>query len=162
MKGQGPALAFVLSTLSASACSSPVDLKQAVQATDVTSGWFDAGVVGGKNKLVPTVTFRLKKAADADVPPLALNVVLKREGDTETDHWDDIYVQRVDFVDGVQTAPITVRSETGYTGDPPQSRLEMLRHSGFRDMDAQIFAKASSSQWIELHRLRIARQLLTQ
>jgi hypothetical protein len=160
MTATARALAFCLAALALSACSPPVDLKQAIQVTDVTSGWFDAGIVDGKNKLVPTITFRLKKAADVDVPTLAINVVYKKDG--ETDHWDDVYVQRVDFVDGTATLPITVRSETGYTGDPPQSRAEMLKHAQFRDMDAQIFVKASSSQWIELHRLRLARQLLTQ
>ena len=38
----------------------------------------------------------------------------------------------------------------------------MLEHSQFRDMEVQIFAKQSSAQWVELHRARIARQLLTQ
>jgi hypothetical protein len=37
----------------------------------------------------------------------------------------------------------------------------MLKNSQFRDMEAQIFAKQSSSQWVELHRLKIPRQLLT-
>jgi hypothetical protein len=37
----------------------------------------------------------------------------------------------------------------------------MLANSQFRDMDVQIFAKQSSSQWVELQRLRIARQLVT-
>jgi hypothetical protein len=159
---KGAALAFVscLSAVAVSACSKPVDLKQALQITDVKGGWFDAGIVDAKNKLVPSVTFRLKKTGDIDIPALSLNVVFKRDGDT--DHWDDVYVQRVDFIDGSQTAPITVRSETGYTGDPPQTRAEMLKNSQFRDMEAQIFAKQSSSQWTELQRVRIPRQLLTQ
>jgi hypothetical protein len=148
------------SALLAAGCAPAVDLKQAIQVTDVSSGWFDAGIVGGKNKLVPSVTFRLKKSADTSVPALSLNVVFKAEGDTED--WDDFFVQRVDFIDGVQTAPITVRPEKGYTGDPPQSRLDMLKNSLFRDLNAQIFAKQSSSQWTELHRTKIARQLLTQ
>ena len=63
---------------------------------------------------------------------------------------------------GDATAPITVRSQYGYTGDPPQTRADMLKNSQFRDMEAQIFAKQSSSQWIELHEVKIVRQLLTQ
>ena len=70
-------------------------------------------------------------------------------------------MQRVDF-QGQETQPVTVRTKWGYTADPPQTRAEMLKHSQFRDMDVQIFAKQSSSQWVELHRVRIARQLLTQ
>jgi hypothetical protein len=152
------ALAFSLLCCALPACSKPVDLKQSVQAVDVSSGWFDAGIQEGKNKLVPSVTFRLKKNADADLSSLSLNLVFTAEGDTE--HFDDVFVQRVPF-NGNETEPITVRSKFGYTGDPPQSRADMLKNSEFRDMNVQIFAKQSSSQWVELHRLKIPRLLLT-
>lgn len=142
------------------ACTKPVDLKQSLQVNDVSSGWFDAGIVNGKNKLVPSVTFRLKNTTTSDISSMSLNVVFIKDG--ETDHWDDVFVQRIVFGADGQTEPITVRTETGYTGDPPQTRAEMLQHTDFRDMDVQIFGKQGGSQWIELHRARIARQLLTQ
>lgn len=147
-------VAFVLN-----ACGPAVDLKQALQVTDVSSGWFDAGIVDGKNKLVPSVTFKLKNSSTAKLSSVSLNLTFTFAGDQ--DHTDDVFVQRVDF-QGQETQPITVRTKWGYTGDPPQSRADMLKHSQFRDMDAQIFAKQSSSQWVELQRVRIARQLLTQ
>src|SRR6185436_19860490 len=128
----------------------PVDLKQAIQVSDLATGWYDAGIVDGKNKLVPSVTFRLKKPADANVS-LSLNVVFKEDGATED--WDDVFVQQVKFADGSQTSPLTVRPEKGYTGDPPQSRSDMLNNSRFRDLTAQIFAKQNSTQWIELQRV---------
>ena len=78
-----------------------------------------------------------------------------------TDHIDDVYVQSVAF-EGDETKPMTVRTQWGYTGDPPQTRAEMLQNSHFQDMEVQIFAKQSSSQWVELQRVPIARQLLTQ
>jgi hypothetical protein len=71
-------------------------------------------------------------------------------------------VQRVEWVNQTETAPITVRSKFGFTADPPQSRLEMLKHSQFRDSTVQIFAKLGSSQWVELQSVKVARQLLTQ
>ena len=52
---------LLAAALSSGACGKPVDLKQAVQVADASSGWFDAGVQNGKNKLVPSVTFKLKK-----------------------------------------------------------------------------------------------------
>lgn len=151
------AIALAASVLPA--CSPAVDLKSAVQVTDPTSGWFDAGVVEGKNKLVPTLTFKLKKNADVNLSSVALNLPFTFVGDK--DHTDDVYVQRVDF-EGQQTQPITVRTKWGFTGDPPQTRAEMLTNSHFRDLDVQIFAKQSSSQWVELQRVRIERRLLTQ
>src|SRR6185436_12537442 len=148
-----------LVVLLAAGCGKPVDLKQAIQVSDLATGWYDAGIVDGKNKLVPSVSFRLKKPADASVS-LSLNVVFKADGAAED--WDDVFVQRVEFVDGSQTAPLVVRPEKGYTGEPPQSRSEMLQNSQFRDLNVQIFAKQSSTQWIELQQVKIARQLLTQ
>ena len=156
-----PATLFVSALLASavSACGKPIDLKQAAQITDVSTGWFDAGVQNGQNKLVPSVTFRIRKSPGVELSALALNVVFRVVG--EQDHRDDVFVQRVDF-QGDATAPITVRSQFGYTGDPPQTRAEMLKNSHFQDMEAQIFAKQSSSQWVELHTVKLDRQLLTQ
>jgi hypothetical protein len=139
-------------------CGAPVDLKQAVQVIDVSTGWFDAGIVEGKNKLVPSVTFKLKQTADAKLTSISLNVSFVFVKDTDPN--DDVFVQNIPFA-GAETAPLTVRSKVGFTADPPQTRAEMLKHGEFRDMDARIFAKQSSSQWVELQRVRIDRQLLT-
>lgn len=151
--------AFTVLAALASACGKPVDLKQTLQVTDVSSGWFDAGIQNGKNKLVPSVTFKLKKNSDVSLSSVSLNVAFMFVG--SQDHADDVYVQSVPF-DGTETKPVVVRTQWGYTGDPPQTRAEMLKNSQFRDMEASIFAKQSSSQWVELQRVSITRQLLTQ
>jgi hypothetical protein len=140
------------------ACGPPLDLKQALEVTDVSSGWFDAGIVDGKNKLVPSVTFRLKKKSDVSLSSVSLNLVFKQVGGEE--HFDEVYVQSVDFK-GEETDPITVRATAGYTGDPPQSRADMLTNSYFKDMEVQIFAKHASAQWVALHSMKIVRQVLT-
>jgi hypothetical protein len=160
MPGRFRILALVLPLLAAG-CGPSVDLKQSVAVTELSSGWFDAGVVNGKNKLVPSVHFRLRKAQpDVNLDSLSLNVVFKREGETEP--WDDIYLQRVPFSADGQTEPLMVRLDNGYTGDPPQSRLDMLKNSQFVDLHAQIMAKQPSGQWVELQKLTIERRLLTQ
>ena len=134
-------------------------MKEVVQVTDLSSGWFDAGVQNGMNKLVPSVTFKLKKTRDADLSSLSLNLIYKLVGSTE--HADDVFVQNVPF-EGAETAPIVVRTKWGYTAAPPQTRAEMLENSHFSDVEVQIFAKQSSSQWVELQRVKVARQLLTE
>ena len=148
--------AFVLALVG---CTASADLKQSLQVSDVVTGWYDAGVVDGKNKLVPSVTFRLRNVAETDVNAAALNIVFKFVDDGQEQ--DSIFVQRVPFANK-QTEPITVRSQTGFTGEPPQSRVDMLKNSHFRDLDAIIFVRQSSNQWVELHRVRLERQLLTQ
>ena len=61
-------VAFTVLAAFTSACGAPVDLKQSLQVTDVSSGWFDAGIQNGKNKLVPTVTFRSKRIPTSSSP----------------------------------------------------------------------------------------------
>ena len=153
-------VAFICLTLVAAGCSKPVDLKQALQITDISSGWYDAGIVDGRNKVVPSVTFKLKKTAGADIDWVALNGVFSAVDGQPSDLDDDIYVQRVDFT-GDETAPITIQGTTGYTGDPPQSRADLLKHTMFRDLKVKVFAKQSSAQWVELAETPIVRQLLT-
>ena len=148
----------LVAAIGAIACSSAVDLKQNVQVVDVATGWFDAGVVDGKNKLVPSLTFKLRRPAGVDLSSVSLNLVFKKVDGTEH---DDVYVQRVTFNDNGETNPIPVRSQTGYTGDPPQSRADMLKHKDFIDMEVEVFARQSSSQWVPLHKVRIERNLLT-
>ena len=157
------AAALVLAAALAPACSRSVDLKQALEVADATSGWFDAGIVNGKNKIVPSVTFRLRQKAGADLAGVALNVVFRHPappGSNLEEDWDEVFIQRADFKGGNETDPLTVRPEKGYTGDPPQSRLDLLQHSQFRDVRARIFAKYSSSQWVEIGSIDIQRQLI--
>jgi hypothetical protein len=154
-----PLLVVWLAALALGACRERVDLKEAVQVTDVSSGWFDAGVQNGMNKLVPSVTFKLKKTRDVDFSALSLNLTYKLVGSTENS--DDVFVQNVPF-EGSETAPIVVRTKWGYTAAPPQTRAEMLENSHFSDVEVQIFAKQSASQWVELQRVKVARQLLTE
>jgi hypothetical protein len=145
------------------ACGKPVDLKQTLTITDTSAGYFDAGIVDGRNKLLPSVTFKLNKSINDDLRPLSLNVAFKRlsgPGGAEDD-FDESFIQGVTF-NGNQTAPITVRPKAGYTGDPPQSRADMLKNSQFRDIRVHVFAKHGSDQWVEIGAIDLPRQLIVQ
>ena len=156
--------------LLAAGCSKPVDLKQALQVTDVITGYHDAGVVGGKNKIVPSITFRLKKNTSDSLRPLSLNVAFKQlpaagtavpPGSPAENDWDERFVQSVPFEDN-ETKTLTFRSDPGYTADPPQTRADILQHRLFQDVRIHIFAKHSASQWVELASFDVPRQLLAQ
>jgi hypothetical protein len=151
-----------LSVLSPS-CAPAIDYKQALEVTDLSGGWYDAGIVDGKNKLVPSISFRIHKPADARIRSLALNVIFKRvspDKKEETD-LDEVFLQTVEFSEGNQTPLLTVRPEHGYTGDAPQTRAEILQHSQFWDGRAVVFVKQSSTTWVDLIRYDIPRTLLT-
>jgi hypothetical protein len=146
--------------LAAGSCSKPVDLKQALELTDMSGGWFDAGVVNGRNKIVPSATFRLRKKSPVDFDRVSVNALFRAADGKESELDNDVFVQRVDFA-GEQTEPITIRANNGYTAEPPQSRADMLKHTQFRDMRVQVLVKVGSSQWTDLGWIDIKRQLLT-
>jgi hypothetical protein len=163
MNGRPAALlagVLVALTLGAPACGPTIDVRQAVHVTEVTGGWFDAGIKDGKNKLVPSVTFRVTKNVNDSIRPLSLNLAFRKITPQGEEDFEEKYVQSVTF-DGNQTAPMTVRAETGYTGDAPQTRAQMLQHPQFQDLRVVFFAKHSSSNWVELARYDIPRNLLT-
>lgn len=142
------------------ACGPARDLRQDVQVVDVTTGWFDAGIVDGKNKLVPTISFRLKNVSAERIAGIQVNGVFRRVG--EEDEWGSAFVRAVGsdgLAPGATTAPIVLRSQLGYTSEQP--RLEMLRHREFIDARVELYGKRGAAQWVKLGEFRIARQLLT-
>ena len=152
---------LALALLSSASCGKPVDLKQTLEMADISSGWFDAGVVNGRNKIVPSATLKLRKKSDVELDRVSVNALFRAADGKESELDNDVFVQRVDFP-SQQTDPIRIRADNGYTADPPQSRAEMLKHSQFRDMRVQILVKVGSSQWTDLGWIDIKRQLLTQ
>src|SRR5829696_6538897 len=102
-----PASAAVLALLGCLwGCSAPVDLKQALQVTNATPGYSDAGIVEGKNKIVPAISFRLKKSVPDSLRPLSINVSFKQlpqagtavaPGSPAESDWDEVFVQNVPF-----------------------------------------------------------------
>lgn len=165
-------LPVAVSLLLCAACGPSIDVKQMVHVVDITGGYHDAGVEpDGRNKIVPSITFRLTKSTDATISPLALNIAFKKlplpgtpppagapSGTLED--WDEFYVPNVDF-DGNSSKPLTVRLKVGYTGDPPMTRADILANHLFQDVVAVIFAKHSSSQWVKIAEYRLPRKLLT-
>jgi hypothetical protein len=145
-------------------CGQPVDFKQALEVTDVSGGWYDYGIVDGKNKLVPSMSFRIRKKPDVDLQSIALNVHFKKiisPDRKEEAELDEVFLQSVEFSEGNQTSILTVRPEHGYTGDPPQTRAQMLEHSQFQDVRTRVFAKQSSTTWVPLIEHEIPRVLIT-
>jgi hypothetical protein len=153
--------AVVILALGSAACGPAIDLKQDLQVTGVSTGWFDAGIVGGKNKLIPSITFVLTNASDHRVNSVQLNLAFWRKG--EDGEFDDAFLQTAidstGLAPGAETAPITLRGSVGYTGEQP--RLEMLEHRLFVDVTARLFVKRGSQQWTLLGEFPIERVLLT-
>ncbi len=156
-----PALVLLAALVCLPSCTRYADLKQAARVTDVTTGWYDAGVTpDGKNKLVPSITFRIKNEGTQRLGSVQLNLLFKRG--KETEEWTTSFVRGIGpdgLAPGASTDPIVVRAQQGYTSTEP--RLSMLKNSQFVDFRVEIFGKQGASTWVKIGEAPIQRQLIT-
>ena len=157
---RAPIWVVLLVALATAACGPTVDLTKGLQVVDVSTGWWDAGIVNGQNKLVPSVTFKFKNVSDKTLDILQANVVFRRV--TEDKEWGSAFVKITGsegLAAGATSASQTVRSQLGYTGSEP--RQQMLSNSQFVDAKIQIFAKYGSTQWQKVGEYSVPRTLIT-
>jgi hypothetical protein len=154
-------LALLVVSVVCTGCGPAVDLTKGLEVSIVNSGWYDAGIVGGQNKLVPSVTFTLKNTSNQRLHTLQVNALFRRV--TENDEWGSGFLTAAGsdgLAPGATTSALTIKSPLGYTGSD-QSRLEMLQNSHFVDAKVELFAKYGSTQWARLGTYPITRQLLS-
>ena len=141
-------------------CGPDVDLSKGLQVDMVRTGWLDAGLVGaGQNKLVPSVSFKLKNASSQKLTALQVNALFRRV--SEKDEWGSGFVTAAGSAGlppGGSSELLTINSQLGYTGSEP--RHAMLQNSQFVDAKVDLFAKYGSTQWTKVGEYPIARQLL--
>ncbi len=158
-----PTLRLLLASLALAAgvgCerANPVDLLEPI---DVVTGWYDAGIVEGKNKLVPSVSLKLRNKSPNPVSSVQINAVFRRVG--EEQGWGEHFgwaIQRNALPAGATTEPLVLRSQLGYTGEQP--RAQMLQNKEFVDAKVEIFLRQGSQVWAKLAEFQVSRQLLTQ
>lgn len=158
-----PALVLALALVAAAGCDRGADLTQAIAITDVHTGWYDAGIVEGqKNKIVPSVSIRLKNTSSRPVSSVQVNAIFRQVNDPAS--WGEHFAKAIGqdgVAPGASTDPIVLRSNLGYTS-ADQSRLQMLRNTQFIDAKVEIYGKTGSRNWVKLGEYTIARDLLTQ
>ena len=154
-------LALPLLALVAGSCGGPtVDLARSLQIDVVDSGWFDAGIVNGQNKLVPAARITVKNNSGQKLVQLQVNSLFRR-GD-EKEEWGSAFVTAAGsdgLGPGATTGPILLKSQNGYTGTD-QTRQDMLKNNQFIDAKVQLFAKYGSIQWVRMGEHPIERKLL--
>ena len=156
-------LGFLLGALVVADCAGPsLDMQASLRLTQVSSGWFDAGPDGlGRNKLVPSVSFRLENSTDDTIRYLQLNGVFRRQGEEED--WGTRFVRAFGtegLAAGESTSVFRLVSERGYTGE--QAWSEMLAHRDFVDVEMDLFVKHRGHEWVRLDSIAVDRQLLMQ
>ena len=152
---------FLVFALLGASCGGPtVDLKQGLEINIVDTGWFDAGLVEGKNKLVPTVTFTVKNVSDQKLVSLQMMASFFRVTDT-TSEWGNSLLNIAGsdgLAPGATTPALTMKSPLGYTGTDP--RADMLKNAQFVDAMVKLVAKYAAIQWTHVREVPIERKLI--
>jgi hypothetical protein len=156
-----PSIFLLLGVLTVlDACSGPtVDLSKGLQIEVVSTGWYDAGIVNGKNRLVPQISFKVKNVSDQKLVSLQINGLFRRL--TEKDEWGNAFVTAAGSAGlpaGASTSTLTLKSQLGYTGTDP--RADMLQNTKFVDVKVELFAKYGSAQWTRIGDFPVDRQLI--
>jgi hypothetical protein len=148
--------------LSSLGCGASVDAVAALEPLDVVTGWYDDGIVeGGKNKLVPSVSMKLRNKSDRSLKSIQINAIFRRVGEQEM--WGEYFGWAVprdpELAPGAVTNTLVMRSTLGYTGEQP--RMQMLQNAEFVDAKVEIYLKQGSKVLAKLAEFPIQRQLIT-
>ena len=141
----------------------PRNLQQDLELVDVRTGWFDAGVIeNGDNKLVPSVSLKLKNVSAEEIGGVQMNAVFRDVGDEAVtgEHFVSAVSSSEPLAPGAATRDIVLRAKAGYTGT--ESRAQMLKNSRFIDRRVTILVKHGRTNWTRLAEIPIDRQLLTE
>jgi hypothetical protein len=152
----------LLLSLVAAGCGPSVDLARTLRVQDVSTGWFDAGIIDGKAKLVPSITFKLANGSDQKLAVLQVNALFRRINEPNAE-WGSAFITAAGSegaAAGATIGPFTIRSDRGYTGTD-QTRDEMLHNKQFVDAKVDLFAKYGSTQWAKIGEFTVERRLLT-
>ena len=151
-------LACVLACAEAG-CGPAPDLAK-LELTDTFTGWYDFGVVGGLNKLVPSVSFRLKNNDSVPVDFVQLTVSFWQEGaDGEQDSAEVRGIGNQAVAPAGLSDPILVRATVGYT--TAGARSEIFVNEIYKDFIVKIFAKRAG-KIIPIGELKIDRRIIPQ
>ena len=133
--------AALATALAVAACST-VNLTQAIEVTDIISGYYDNGIKDGFNHMVPMITFRLKNRTDQPLNSVQLTVAFWVAGkDGDQDSRQIVGIGGTAVQPGQSSESITVRSSVGFTLAQP--RADLFTHPDFVDWTVKMFARRS-------------------
>jgi hypothetical protein len=154
-------LVMVLALVAGGCAPPPVDLAKTLKIGNITTGWFDAGIINGKNKLVPSVSFTVTNTGEQTLSALQIFTVFRFLKESEELGSSLMVLRGKDALGPSATSKsIVSRANWGFTGEQP--RAHMLMHQQFKDARVEIFAKYGAAPFTKLTELQLKRQLLTQ
>jgi hypothetical protein len=141
-------------------CARTREVEKDLKIVDVRTGWFDAGLVEGSNKLVPSVTLKLQNVSGEAISNVQLLAVF-RHVDDDTKNYGDHFVRAIGsdgLTAGATGQDLVLRGPVGYTGQ--EARQQMLRNRLFVDFKVIVSGKHGSRNWVRMGEFPIERQLL--
>jgi hypothetical protein len=144
----GPLAVLLVMALTV-ACRPSAPLDEKLVVTDIQTGYHDGGTQAGQNRLLPTLSFRVRNQSDSRVASVQFNAIFRVVGEEE-----ELGSQLIRGIDssgigpGEVAGPYVLRSSFGYTGE--QARVEMFQHEGFQDVQVELFAKEGGARWVKL------------
>src|SRR6266550_6642383 len=96
-------------------CGHQFDVEKVLKITDVRTGWYDAGIVDGKNKLVPSISLKLQNVSSDPAESVQLNAIFRQVGQPEV--WGEHFVNAIDrdgIPPGKTSGYLVLRSNLGY------------------------------------------------
>lgn len=145
--------------LLAAGCGSR-EVEKDLRVTNVETGWYDAGIVDGQNKIVPSITFHLENVSDDPIENVQINAVFHRMNEEQA--WGDRLIRGIGSEGlgaGETGDTLVIRSSLGYTGIEP--RAQMLQNQEFIDAKVNLFARHGSRTWAKIGEFPIERRLIT-
>lgn len=150
-------LSLCLALALSSACGRSIDLTK-LKLTNVITGYYDDGIQGGLNKLVPSVSFSLENTDTIGATEVQLVVSFWHEGDDgELSSKEVAGIGSKAIAPNATGDPILVRSDNGYTIETARDTL--FTHSMFKDFKAIVLAKRDG-KIVRLGELKIDRRIL--
>ena len=153
--------ACLLACVSVLGCSGTREVEKDLKLVDVSTGWYDLGVVNGQNKLVPSVTLQLQNVSEEDIARVQINAIFRRVGEEQA--WGEHFVRAIGsdgLAPGKVGPKLVFRSTLGYTGT--QSRQQMLQNREFVDAKVDVFGKHGSRTWVKMGEFPVERALVVQ
>ena len=154
-------LAAILFIAGGTGCTGNVDLREALEITDVLSGWYDNGVMAdGWNHLLPSITFRVKNKSAQPLSSVEMDVAFWQDGaDGEN---ESVLVRAIGgeaLAAGASTEPLTVRAPHGYRLEG--ARSDFFNNSRFKDFTIKLFGKRGGKIY-RLGEYKVERRVIPQ
>ena len=143
------------------------DVTKDLQVVEVRSGWYDLGVViaegpdKGKNKLVPSVSLKLKNVSQQAISGVQLDAVFRSIPAEKVidEHFAVGIDSRVSLEPGATTGAIVLRAKWGFVGE--ETRSLMLQNSNFVDARVTILGRHGRRNWAQMAAVPIDRRLVS-